>query len=287
MKDAYRNIMMGTYTMDGGNNGMFTSNENQRRTMLAGAYTMDGTAGEISLKPISEGAPKSETKSMFNKEKWLPLVYLPIRISHKCCGVMKKDVLKGYQREHGVVPMVGTLADESRIRRQGWIRTGCNAFDGAKSKSQPLSFWTEQDILAYLVMFGLSIASVYGDIEVVDKSGLTYPALPEMLEFGGKLKTSGVDRTGCIFCAFGMHLEKGETRFQRIKRTHPKQYDYCIGGGQWIDNPDYIEDCPEYDGIWKNWNPEKIWIPSKEGLGFGKVFDMVNEIYGDDFYRYK
>lgn len=34
----------------------------------------------------------------------------------------------------------------------------------------------------------------------------------------------------CMFCAFGAHLERGETRFQRLARTHPKQYAFCIGG---------------------------------------------------------
>ena len=91
----------------------------------------------------------------------------------------------------------------------------------------------------------------------------------------------------CIYCAFGFHLEKGETRFQRLARTHPRQYDYCMGGGQWADNPAYDPAAPEYDGEWKNWNPKKIWVPSKKGLGMKAVFDMVNEIYGKDFYRYE
>ena len=59
-----------------------------------------------------------------------------------------------------------------------------------------------------------------------------------------------------------------------------------MGGGQWVDNPAYDESAPEYDGEWKNWNPKKIWAPSKKGLGMKVVFDMVNEIYGKDFYRY-
>lgn len=25
--------------------------------------------------------------------------------------------------------------------------------------------------------------------------------------------------------------EKGEGRFRRLKHTHPRQYDYCMGGG--------------------------------------------------------
>lgn len=28
----------------------------------------------------------------------------------------------------------------------------------------------------------------------------------------------------CVFCGFGCHLEKGESRFERLKRTHPKHY---------------------------------------------------------------
>lgn len=91
----------------------------------------------------------------------------------------------------------------------------------------------------------------------------------------------------CIYCAFGFHMEKGETRFQRIAKTHPRQYEYCLGGGQWVDNPVYDPAAPEYDGEWKNWNPKKIWVPSKEGLGMKAVFDMVNEIYGKNFYRYE
>jgi hypothetical protein len=27
---------------------------------------------------------------------------------------------------------------------------------------------------------------------------------------------------------FGVHLEKGKNRFQKMKITHPKQYDYCM-----------------------------------------------------------
>jgi len=38
----------------------------------------------------------------------------------------------------------------------------------------------------------------------------------------------GEKRTGCMFCMFGVHLEKGENRFQRMKKTHPTQYNYCI-----------------------------------------------------------
>ena len=43
-----------------------------------------------------------------------------------------------------------------------------------------------------------------------------------------QLATTGAERTGCMFCGFGCHLEKSPNRFQRMKETHPKQYEYCL-----------------------------------------------------------
>ena len=90
-----------------------------------------------------------------------------------------------------------------------------------------------------------------------------------------------------MFCPFGLHLEKNETRFQALAQTHPKQYKFCIEGGEWADNPYYDPHAPEYDGEWKNWNPKKIYVPNKFGIGLGAIFDMANEIYGKEMFRYK
>ena len=211
-------------------------------------------------------------KSAFNKERWLPLVYLPFKISHYCCNVMKKSPLGIYQRQTGRYPIVGTMTEESRVRKQAWLRHGCNSFDSKKKLSAPLSFWTEQDILQYIKKFDVDICSVYGEIETLDS---------------GQLHCTGCQRTGCVFCGFGCHLEKGgDRRFLRLKETHPQLYDYCMRGGRYEDNPDYIPDLPEYDGDWLNWNPKKIFVPY-QGLGLATVFDMINEIYGENFIKYK
>lgn len=215
-------------------------------------------------------------KSLFNKEKWLPIARdMPFLVSHYCCNVMKKSPLGIYQRQTKQYPFIGTMTDESRIRKQAWLRHGCNAFDSKKITSQPLSFWTEQDILAYILRFNLDICSVYGKILILEN---------------GKFRCTGCQRTGCIFCGYGCHLEKeDEGRFLRLRDTHLKQYNYCIGGGQWSDNPYYDPNAstePDEMG-WVNWNPKKIWTPSKEGLGFGVVFDYLNAEYGDNFIRYK
>lgn len=223
--------------------------------------------------------------TLYNKSRWLPLCQnTTFNIGNTCCNVMKKNPMNKYQKQTKTVPIIGTLAEESKMREQAWCRHGCNAFDGKHKTSQPLSFWTEQDILRYIFENNIEICSVYGDIVGTDKDGHEYVPLPGM---DCSLKCTGCSRTGCIFCGFGCHLEKGESRFQMLARTHPRQYEYCMEGGQWVNNPKYDPSAPKMDGDWTNWNPKRIWVPSKEGLGFREVFRQCNDLYGKDFIRYE
>ena len=213
--------------------------------------------------------------------------YLPAPISFYCCNVMKKQPFAKYNRATKSYPYIGTMADESRIRKQAWIRQGCNAFTG-KIHSQPLSFWTEQDILAYIKYYGLEITPIYGEIEAYDKKG-NLVECDGYVPDGCKLRCSGVSRSGCIYCMYSLHSEKGETRFQKLAKTHPRQYEYCIGGGQWVDNPTYdptLSSEPDEIG-WIPYNMKKIWIPSKEGLGLGNLMRMANEIMGQQLWRWE
>lgn len=139
--------------------------------------------------------------SMFNKEKYLPLARdVPVLISHLCCMEMKKKPMKKYQHKNKLYPLLGTLADESRHRKEAWFLHGCNAFESKSPTSQPLSFWTEQDILTYIAKYQVEIASVYGDIIAVDENGNEYPAR-ELIVPACKLKCEKCDRTGQINAA--------------------------------------------------------------------------------------
>lgn len=210
--------------------------------------------------------------SPYNKQKWLPLCRdTDFLISDKCCMVIKKSPLQIYMRQHKSVPILATRASESMIRTQSWIRHGCNVYEGKAPKSCPMSFWLEKDVLKYIHDKRIDIASVYG--KVIKEHGQYY--------------CTGYQRTGCIFCGFGANYDQGKTRFQLLSESHPRQYEYLLSGGQYIDNPYYSSEAPEYDGDWKNWNPKKIWVPSKDGLGMKHVFDMCNELYGKDFIRYE
>lgn len=150
-------------------------------------------------------------------KKWHYLIDAPFKVSHRCCNVMKKEPAKRYERETGRFPFVGTLAEESLLRQQSYLKTGCNAFDSKRPTSTPLAFWREQDILEYIYINKLNINKAYGGIVfTMDSSGnKTY-------------STTKCDRTGCVFCGFGVHLEKEPNRYQRLEITHPQLHKYCM-----------------------------------------------------------
>lgn len=183
--------------------------------------------------------PKTGELSPYNVPQWKFLLDAPFKISLKCCDVMKKEPAHRYSKETGRMPILGTLASESRVRTQKWIQNGCNAFYSDQPVSNPLSFWTDQDILLYIKTRKLNIASVYGDIvedlsgtdqvpgqyeladyDFLDKTGIFEPERP-------LLKTTGCDRTGCMFCGFGCHLNNDQ-RFVLMRDTHPKQWEYIM-----------------------------------------------------------
>jgi 3'-phosphoadenosine 5'-phosphosulfate sulfotransferase (PAPS reductase)/FAD synthetase len=134
-------------------------------------------------------------------EKWKSLINAPFKVSHMCCNKIKKEPVKRYEKESNRKPIVGTMAENSRLRKTSYLQHGCNAFDSKRPMSTPIAFWTEEDIWNYIKEKELSYSKIY-DI--------------------------GYKNTGCMFCMFGVHLEKQPNKFQLMQDTHPKQYDYCI-----------------------------------------------------------
>ena len=156
---------------------------------------------------------KDGKKSPYNYTKWKFLLEAPFKISHMCCNIMKKGPSHRYYKETKRNPIIGTMAEESKLRESQYLKQGCNGFKNKIPTSTPMAFWTEQDILEYLYTFKVPYCSVYGDIKI-DENGRYY--------------TTKCQRTGCMFCGFGCHLEQEPNRFQKLKETHPKQYDYII-----------------------------------------------------------
>ena len=145
--------------------------------------------------------------------RWRSLVYAPFEVSEKCCDVMKKRPFNDYQKETGRVRMTAMMAYESSRRERRYMQYGCNSFSEKNPSSMPMAIWTEQDVLRYIVDNGIEYAGCYGEIAETR---------------GGLLRCTREDRTGCMFCMFGIQYDGTPNRFQRMERDYPKQYDYCI-----------------------------------------------------------
>ena len=226
-------------------------------------YARTGGEKNVHYKKLFGLLTYNGEKSQFCSDNWKFLYDSDFLISQRCCDVMKKKPSKVYSKQTGRKSIVATMASEGRQRYIAWVRSGCNAFEGKTPRSAPLSFWTEQDILHYIKKYDVPYCSVYGEIQVKHNED-NFEGQINLIDYLGCyepediLETTGCDRTGCIFCMFGCHLEKEPNRFQSLKKTHPRQYQYCIGGGEMVDGK---------------------WQPSKEGLGLGKVLDYIGVKY--------
>lgn len=141
------------------------------------------------------GRPNGRSKIA---EKWKFLVGAPFKISHKCCDKLKKDPAKRFEKETGMKPMLGIMGSEGQLRSQRAHL--CNVYDAKRPISKPIVMWQVEDVIEYLTRFKVPYCSVYDN---------------------------GWDRTGCIFCMYGIHKD-APNKFQMIKVSHPKLYDYCL-----------------------------------------------------------
>jgi len=97
-------------------------------------------------------------------------------------------------------PFIGVMASDSKQRERSYYSNGCNAFELAKPQSRPLMFWNDSDIWSYIEQNNVSYSDIYN---------------------------KGYERTGCVFCMYGMVNEK-VNRFETLKETHPNIYKYCM-----------------------------------------------------------
>lgn len=157
-------------------------------------------------------------KGVFKKraklaEKWHKLLTAPFKISEYCCDWIKKKPLYIYEKQTKQKPMIGTMTDDSGVRLGQWKEYGCNSFGLNKPQSKPLSIFTEKDIWNYINKNNIPYAEIY---------------------------KKGIERTGCMFCMFGIHMEKNN-RFHLMKKIHPNIHKYCMENLGIQEVLDYLE----------------------------------------------
>jgi 3'-phosphoadenosine 5'-phosphosulfate sulfotransferase (PAPS reductase)/FAD synthetase len=134
-------------------------------------------------------------------KKWQFLTNCNFKISDRCCAQLKKNPIHKYESKSKRVPFIGISFSDSFVRKRFYRQYGCNAFNKTNPSSTPIAFWTEKDIWEYIKRFNLPYSKIYD---------------------------MGYHNTGCMFCMFGVHLQKQPNKFQLMKQTHPKHWEYCI-----------------------------------------------------------
>jgi len=146
-------------------------------------------------------------------KKYYPLINAPFKISSRCCDILKKEPFHRYEKQNRSYPIIGIMPSDGQRRKFVLKDQPCNLYDSRRPISRPFKNWNEQDIFKYIIKYNLKISPIYGEI---------------VQNYRKKYTTTLYKRTGCMFCMFGVHLEKGENRFQRMSITHPLQYKFCM-----------------------------------------------------------
>lgn len=143
----------------------------------------------------------------------------PLRISDKCCTISKKNPSKEFTKKTGKEPIVATLAVESYLRMQQYLKRGCNAFEG-KIQSTPIAFWKKDEILQYVADNDIKLADCYG------AKITNYPLLGHK-----KCTLCGKQQTGCLYCGFGKGVEYAKkilkAKCPEYVKEHQEEFDNC------------------------------------------------------------
>lgn len=132
-------------------------------------------------------------------DKYKYLFFEKYEVSNICCKILKKDPFKKFQKETGMIPIVGTKAFDSQMRRFAYYkRGGCNSFSKQNPVSAPLSIWKDKDIEEYIQRYNVQICDLY--------------------------TKENYKRTGCMLCGFGVN-NYDRDRFEKIKEKHPRVYE--------------------------------------------------------------
>lgn len=151
----------------------------------------------------------------------------PFKVSERCCYYLKEKPCDDWAKAHNSVPYLGLMASEGGRRQKSLMMHGCNYFGKSTTRSAPFAIFSRQDLLQLVLDLHVPVPEEYGEI---------------VKEPDGTLRTTGAQRTGCTMCGFGIHLEKRPHRFDRLRETNPKEWEF------WMRHV-----CMDQDGNWYGW----------------------------------
>lgn len=148
-------------------------------------------------------------RSMWDYQDCVPYLVAPFKISDKCCYWLKKSPINSFMNTSNYkYRFTGITAEESMHRRNGILKNGFIH----KGTCTPIGHWTVNDVLKYIKENHLPLPHIYGEIET-DENGNYYTTL--------------FQRTGCLCCPVGSHLES-PNKFQLLREFDRETWDFVI-----------------------------------------------------------
>lgn len=196
------------------------------------------------------GGPENEREGTHYKTA-------PFLVSDKCCYYLKEKPCNDYAKESGRFPYMGLMASEGGRRQKALMLNGCNYISPGTKRSAPFAIFNRQDILT----LALEMEDYYhahwrdfGETEIETIIPAIYGEI--VRDADGTLRTTMAQRTGCSMCGFGIHMEGRPHRFDLLRESKPKEWEF------WMKHIYQDED-------WKWW-------------GFGDVLDYIGVGWEDD-----
>lgn len=152
------------------------------------------------------GGPENENEGVNYKTA-------PFKVSAKCCYYLKEKPCDDWAKEHNSVPYLGLMASEGGRREKSLMINGCNYFGKSTIRSAPFAIFYRQDILKLALELDVPVPEIYGEIKKKPN---------------GTLYTTKAQRTGCSMCGFGIHMEKRPHRFDMLRQSNPKEWEFWM-----------------------------------------------------------
>jgi len=131
---------------------------------------------------------------------------------------MKEKPCDRYSRQTKTFVYMALMAAEHGRREISLIKHGCNYYGKTVTRSCPFAIFTKTDLLRLVLELNVPIPTIYGEIvELAD----------------GTLTTTKATRTGCTMCGFGIHMEKRPHRFDLLRESDPKQWEFWMYDQGW------------------------------------------------------
>lgn len=196
------------------------------------------------------GGPENEREGTHYKTA-------PFLVSDKCCYYLKEKPCNDYAKESGRFPYMGLMASEGGRRQKALMLNGCNYISPGTKRSAPFAIFNRQDILTLTLEMEDYYHAHWRDFGETEIETIIPAIYGEIVrDADGTLRTTKAQRTGCSMCGFGIHMEGRPHRFDLLRESNPKEWEF------WMKHIYQDE-----DGKW--------W-------GFGDVLDYIGVGWEDD-----